>query len=258
MKTLKFTVGGACIFMAGVTFFSSCSKSNTGPVAQQKSYTISPYNSSSQISGTVNFTQVLNTDSVIVTVKLQGVAQDGYYPVYIRKGTSLEDGPVAFNLGNFNGDSTALTTEIPLSFSNLQTYDGCLNVYRSPFDTVTIKAQSELGTNSVFKSFNMYDPVNTTQINGQFRVYQRPAGSYLVIRIDTSVAQLGGVSHPARVYTAAGMRAFDLTNVDSVSGVSATPLPDQPFNTLSAYPGTVKVLLSQAVQDVTISQGQFK
>lgn len=258
MKTLREWLLAALMTGTPLFLLFSCNKSNVAPSPQQKVYTIRPYNSSSQISGTVTFTQVMNVDSVIVAVKLQGVSQDGYYPVYIRQGTSLEDGPVAFNLGNFNGDSTSLTTKIPMAFSSLSTYNGCLNVYRSPFDTVTIKAQSELGTNSVFKSFNMYDPINTAQINGQFRVYQRSTGSYLVVRLDTSVAQLGGVSHPARVYTSAGLRAFDLNNVDSVSGVSATSLPDQPYNTLSVYNGTIKVLFSDSIQDVPISQGQFK
>lgn len=258
MKTPKRWLYAALLSGASFTGLLSCNKSNTTPSPQQKQYTISPYNSSSQISGIVNFRQVLNTDSVIVTVKLQGVNQDGSYPVYIRQGTSLEGGPVAYDLGYVDGQSPTLTAEIPLAFSNILTYNGCLNVYRNPNDTVTIVAQSEIGTNNIFKSYNMYDPVNTSQINGQFRVYQRPAGSYLVIRIDTSVAHIGRISHPARVYTAAGMRAFDLNNVDSVSGVSATSLPDQPYNALSTYPGSIKVLLSQGVQDVTISQGQFK
>lgn len=258
MKTSR---NGLCmVFLAGVAMagFSSCNKSNTAPVPQQKQYTISPYNSSSQISGTVNFTQVLNADSVMVTVKLQGINQDGSYPVFIRQGTSLEDGAVAFNLGFVDGANPTLIREIPVSFSDISAYNGCLNVYRNPNDTVTIVAQSEIGINNVFKSYNMYNPANTSQINGQFRVYQRSQGSYLVIRIDTSAAHLGGVSHPARVYTAAGLRAFDLANVDSVSGVSVTTLQDQPFNTLSNYPGTIRVLLSQNFQDVTISQGSFK
>lgn len=258
MKTLKGWLYAAFIVPTALVGISSCSKSDTPPVPQQKQYTISPYNSTSQISGTVNFTQVLNVDSVIVTVKLQGVNQDGSYPVYIRQGTSLEDGPVAYNLGFVDGQNPTLTTEIPMVFSNLANYNGCLNVYRNPNDTVTIIAQSEIGENNVFKAYNMYNPGNTSQINGQFRVYQRSAGSYLVIRIDTSVAHVGGVSHPARVYTSTGDRAFDLNNVDSLSGVSATSLPDQPYSTLSAYPGSIKVLLSEAFQDVTISQGQFK
>jgi hypothetical protein len=258
MKTLKGWLYAAFIVPTALMGISSCSKSNTAPVPQQKQYTISPYNSTSQISGTVNFTQVLNADSIMVTVKLQGVSQDGSYPVYIRQGTSLQDGLVAYNLGFVDGANPTLTKEIPMVFSDLANYNGCLNVYRNPNDTVTIIAQSEIGANNVFKAYNMYNPVNTSQINGQFRVYQRPAGSYLVVRIDTSVAHIGGTSHPARVYTAAGDRAFDLTNVDSVSGVSATSLPDQPYNTLSTYPGSIKVLLSQAFQDVTLSQGQFK
>lgn len=258
MKTLKGWLYAAFITPITLAGISSCSKSNTAPVPQQKQYTISPYNSTSQISGTVNFTQVLNVDSIIVTIKLQGVNQDGSYPVYIRQGTSLEDGPLAYNLGFVDGANPTLTKEVPLAFSDLANYNGCLNVYRNPNDTVTIVAQSEIGENNIFKAYNMYNPVNTSQINGQFRVYQRSAGSYLVIRIDTSFAHMGGASHPARVYTAAGDRAFDLTNVDSVSGVSVTPLPDQPYNTLSTYPGSIKVLLSQAFQDVTISQGQFK
>lgn len=259
MKTTIGLLKAMAVTAVAVAGLAACQKDNGTPAPLHKQYTISPYNASgsNQISGTAKFTEVLNADSVQVAIQLQGVSQDGSYPVYIRQGTSIENGPVAYRLGFVDGRSPTLTAVIPLSFSNLIKYNGSIDIYRNPNDTVTIVAQSEIGANEVYKSYKMTNPLNGDQ-NGQFRVYQRTGGAYLVIQIDTSVAHTGGLSHPARVYKSDGTRDFDLTDVSAVTGVSATNLTDHSFDELTHYTGMIKVLLSADAQDVPISQGQFK
>ncbi|HEX5555619.1 MAG TPA: hypothetical protein VFX43_20420 [Chitinophagaceae bacterium] len=259
MKTTAGLLKGILITATALIGLSACQKNDSTQTPLKKQYTISPSNrpGSPQISGTVDFKEILNTDSVDVTIQLQGVSQDGSYPVYLRNGTSIENGAVAYNLGFVDGRNPTLTTSIPVSFSNLIKYNGCIDIYRNPNDTVTIVAQSEIGTNEVYKSYNMSSPLNNT-INGEFRIYKRPTGAYVVIRIDTSVAHTGGVSHPARVYKSDGTRDFDLSDVSATTGVSATNTPDHTFDELTHYDGMIKVLASKEVQDVTLSQGQFK
>gem|GEM_PF-6422637 len=243
------------VLLAGM-LLSACQKNDSHDNPLKIQYTIGPYQSS-KISGTVDFTEVLHTDSVQLTIQLTGVSQDGSYPVLLRKGTSIENGEVAFNLGFVDGRNPTLTKTIPLPFSQLIKYNGCLDIYRNPNDTVTIVAQSEIGANNIFKSYDMSNPI-TTQPNGQFRIYKRDAGAYIVVRIDSASAHLGGMPHPTRVYTAEGAREFELEDLSEVSGVSATLVTDHSFDDLTHSNYVIKVLQSEDLQDVVLSQGAVK
>jgi hypothetical protein len=257
MKTTMGLLKGMLIMAVVVTGFSACQKNDSTPTPLHKQYKITSYgDDSNPISGTAKFTEVLNADSVKVSIQLQGVSQDGSYPVYIRQGTSIENGPVAYNLGFVDGRNPTLNAVIPMSFSNLIKYNGSIDIYRNPNDTVTIVAQSEIGANEVYKAYKMADPQSGNQ-NGQFRVYQRNGGAYVVIRLDTALVALGDVPHPARVYKADGSRDFDLTDV-SPMGISTSNVTAHTYDELTHYTGMIKVLQSADVQDVTLSEGQFK
>jgi hypothetical protein len=260
MKTMHTLRAPLIAGLMALTVLSSCSKNDNGDTPLNKTYKITAYNSTSQISGTLSVREVLHTDSVWLTIQLQGTSTDGSYPVVVRQGTSIEDGPVAFDLGFVDGQNPSLTKEIPMSFSDFMKYNGCVDIYRNPNDLVTIVAQSEVGSNETYKAFDLVDPNqgNGKTINGQFRIYKRRNGAYLVVRVDTSASGMGtGTAHPARVYQSNGQRDFDLNPVADSSGVSATDITDHTFSELSSYSGTLKVLQSDQEQDVVISQGSF-
>lgn len=254
MKT-PIKLSALVVLLAG-TLLTACQKNDSNDNPLKIQYTIGPYQSS-KISGTVDFTEVLHTDSVQLTIQLTGVSQDGSYPVLLRKGTSIENGEVAFDLGFVDGRNPTLTKTINLPFSELIKYNGCLDIYRNPNDTVTIVAQSEIGANNTFKSYDMANPI-TSQLNGQFRIYKRDAGAYIVVRIDSATAHTGGVAHPTRVYTAEGAREFELEDLSHVSGVSATLVTDHTFDDLTHSSYLIKVLQSADLQDVVLSQGAIK
>lgn len=258
MKTTKILLRGAILFSIALLGLSSCSKDDTKPTPLHKQYTISPYDQSGPISGSVNFKEILNTDSVKVTIQLTGVSQDGSYPVYLRKGTSIENGPVAFDLGFVDGRNPTLDTTLPISFSNLIKFNGCLDIYRNPNDTVTIVAQSEIGSNEVFKSYILVSPnVSGNPQNGQLRIYKRTNGAYMVIRVDSS-AFLTTEAHPARVYKADGItKEFDLSDL-SPAGVSATPVTDHTYDDLTKTKRIVRIFQSLTALDVTISEGTIQ
>lgn len=245
----------ALLALAGL---SSCSKNDSDNTPLNKQYRITAFNATSQISGTLSVTEVLHTDSVLLMLQLQGTSPDGSYPVYVRQGTSIEDGPVAFDLGFVDGENSTLSKEINMSFSDFIKYNGCLDIYRNPNDLHTIVAQSEIGSNETYKAFDMMNPnLPNKPINGQFRIYKRGTGAYLVVKIDTATGDPGITAHPARIYKSDGSRDFDLNDVADSSGVSATNITDHTFDELSNYSGSVKVLKSQDMQDVVLSQGSF-
>lgn len=245
--------------LVALAALSSCSKNDSDNTPLNKTYKITAYNSTSQISGTLAVKEVLNTDSVWLTLQLQGTSSDGSYPVFVRQGTSIENGPVAYDLGFVDGQNPILAKEIPMSFSDFIKYNGCIDIYRNPNDLATIVAQAEVGANETYKAFDMVSPnLPNNPINGQFRIYKRSTGAYLVIKVDTSATGMGlGMSHPARVYKSDGTRDFDLSDVSDSSGVSATTITDHSFDALSSYSGSIKVLQSGQVQDFIISQGTF-
>lgn len=261
MKTSSTLMNG--LLIAGIALFSlsACQKNDSSPNPRTKTYTIQTY-PGFDVKGTATFTEILNTDSVKLDVKLQGssVTNVSLFPVLIREGTSLENGPLKFEIGNLDGSVGTLEKDLNISFSDLLNFDGSLDVYRNTTDTNSVIAQGEIGANEVFTSYNMYDPLNTTQMNGQFRIYKRSTGAYLVVGLDTSLLNTNDVidSHPARVYKADGTRDFDLSDVSGTSGISSTNITDHTYDDLIHYDGSIKVLLSQDIQDVTISQGQFK
>ncbi len=251
---MRKTIHLTSVILLALLGLASCSKDDHD-APRQKSYTIGSYGQS-QITGTASFREVPGADSVQLTIQLQGVSQDGSYPVLVRKGTSIENGEEAYDLGFVDGRSPTLTTSLPMSFSALLQYDGCIDIYRNPNDLQTIVAQSEIGTNETFKSFNLKNPL-TSELNGQFRVYKRGAGSYLVVRLDSSLAD-SVASHPARLYKADGTRDLELNDVSSSTHVSATQLSDRSFDQLIHYDGLLKVLLAENAEDIAIAQGSFK
>ena len=258
MKTSGVLLKGALTAVIALFSLSACQKNDSSTTPRVKTYNIVGY-PGYNVSGTATFKEVLNTDSVMLTVNLQGsdVTNVSLFPLYIREGTSLEKGPVKFKLGNLDGSVGSLQKELNLSFSDLLNLNGSLDIYRNTTDTNQVIAQGEIGANEIFKSFNMYSPLDANKINGQFRVYKRATGAYIVIGIDTAVAKIGGMSHPARVYKSDGTRDFDLSDVSATTGVSSTSVTDHTFDDLIHYTGMIKVLESQDMQDVTISQGKF-
>lgn len=260
MKTSQTLLKGALAAIIMLSGLYACNKNSSNPTPRTKSYNIQTY-PGFDVSGTVTFTEVLNTDSVKVDVKLTGKDVTGValFPIYIRQGTSLENGPVKFNLGNLDGNIKELQNEVNISFSDLIAYNGSLDVYRNTTDTNKVIAQGEIGANEVFRSYTMTNPNVTGDVsNGQLRIYKRATGAYIVVNVDTS-SFIGTEAHPARVYQADGItKEFDLTDLSADNGVSATEVSDHTYDDLTKTKRVVKVFESVASLDVTISQGTIQ
>lgn len=259
MKLPKLLTG---ILLLGTFFFtlSSCSDDDGAkPVPREQSYKVTAYGSN-EISGTANFKEVLNTDSVQVTIKLQGkdINNLSALPVKIRQGTSIESGEVLFDLGSYNGAEKELVKTIKLSYDDLVKLNASIGVYNP--NNSDILAQAEIGSNSTYESYTMTNPT-TNEMNGQFRIYKREKGSYVVIHIGLEglATACEGVDHPAKVLDADGIPDTDivLNPVADSNGVSATHLSEQAYEDLTKYNGSINVYCSESLLVKTISQGNF-
>ncbi len=246
--------------MAVLAFtFASCNKNDTKPNPRTQKYQVTAFGNL-DVKGTAMFKEVIDADSVIVTLKLQGkdMSATSSLPVKIRKGTSLEKGEALVDLGSYDGSQMEMVKEVNLSFDQLKKENISLSVYKS--DNSTIVAQAELGANATFKSYDMKD--DKGEINGQFRVYKRDSGSYLVIKLvqDKINEVCQGNDHPVSVVDADGFEDADFA-LDSVShedGISANLLTNYSYKDIQNYGGGIKVYCSKEHDKKVISEGKFK
>lgn len=258
----KFLAG--LFLLATVAFtFTSCSNDdeNAKPIPQKVSYDITAFGAS-QISGTAVFEEILNTDSTIVTITLNGdlINQTTNLPIAIHEGTSIENGDVKFDLGIYNGAQSSLIIRLPIAFGDLANFNGSITVSSAG----KILAQAEIGINADYKTIKMVNPENTGEQNGQARIYKRGTGSLLVIQLLTeSLASqpdaCKGVDHPAAILDADGLTddSFTLTPVADSNGVSITELPNKAYKDFTKYNGSISVVCSETQQQKEISKGTF-
>ena len=262
MKSPTRLLSGLLLLTVAVFSLTSCGDDDSAPVPRKTTYNFVAYDNGSgnDITGKALFTEIINTDSVEVTVTLKGKNINDLVtlPVKILEGTSLEGGDVLFDLGKYSGSKQQLTKAIKLSYDALTDLNGSMAVYSDEGD---ILSQAELGINTEFESNTMTNPLDGDKKNGQIRVYKRKTGSYVVIQVDLSgvATACKGVDHPARVYKADGTQDtdFQLNAVADSSGISATALTDKDYNDLKNYDGFVKILCSEGALDVALSQGSF-
>lgn len=244
-----------------ISFFA-CQKNDSKPTPRVEKYSISAF-PGYNISGSATFKEILNSDSVMLTIRLQGkdVTNLTSFPVFIREGTSLENGKVKFEIGNYDGSKSSLEKDIPVSYDDLTGMNASISIYRNQSDLKTVIGQGELGSNKFYQPYTLYNPINLSMVQGQFRVYKRSAGTYLVIK--TNLEDLDslciGHPHPAGVFKADGYpdTNFDLNPVADSSGISSTSLPNHSFDEMIHYDGSIKVVCSETVQ-VPLAQGKFK
>lgn len=250
---------GILLLATALFTLSSCGNNDDAtPVPRKDTYQFTAFGNHN-ITGTAVFTEILNTDSTQVTVTLKGneINDLSSLPVKIRQGTSIEDGEILYDLGNYNGSTTQLTKAVKLSYDKLADLNASIGVYNP--NNGDILSQAEIGSNSTYKSFTMKNPAGTT--NGQFRIYKRGTGSYIVIKVNLSglADACKGQEHPVTVLGSDGLpdSAFTLNAVADSNGVSATTLSDHDYDEMTKYKGSLTVSCSEAALITIISQGSF-
>ncbi|MEN7549356.1 CHRD domain-containing protein [Rapidithrix thailandica] len=108
----------------------------------------------SGVSGTATFAK-RNDGYTIITVELTGTSGGASHPMHIHDNDAATTGPIAVSLTNVNGDtgkSITLVTEkddaTDITYDQLITYNGYINVHLSASQLSTIVAQGDIGSNA--------------------------------------------------------------------------------------------------------------
>ena len=107
----------------------------------------------SGVSGTATFAE-RNDGTTLVTLRVTGTPADGNHPAHIHYNSAAEGGAIAISLTNVNGATgisktsvMVLDNNLPITYEELTTFDGYINVHLSPTDLATIVAQGDIGAN---------------------------------------------------------------------------------------------------------------
>lgn len=105
------------------------------------------------ISGTVEFAERSN-GTTLATISLSGTPAGGEHPAHIHENDAATGGGILFSFNPVNGDTGISKTQIaqldddsPVSYTDLLTIDGYINVHLSAAELSTIVAQGNIGIN---------------------------------------------------------------------------------------------------------------
>ena len=104
----------------------------------------------SGISGAVTFSERINGNTLVV-ISLTGDASDSNRPTHIHTGSTVNPGGIAIHLTNVkNGSSKTNITEFndgtPVTYDELLSYAGYVNVHNAEGDLATLVAQGNIGS----------------------------------------------------------------------------------------------------------------
>lgn len=106
------------------------------------------------VSGTVTFSERIN-DETLIMIQLTGTTDGDSHPTHIHLNSAAEGGDIAITLTSVNGTSgmsktnvTSLNDMTDITYSDLVTFDGYINVHQSAEDLATLVAQGDIGANA--------------------------------------------------------------------------------------------------------------
>jgi len=184
------------------------------------------------ISGDVTFTE-LSDGSIEATIALTGTPDGGMHPAHIHANTAAEGGDIIVSFNDVDGTTGMSTTIITslddgaaLTYEELLTIDGYVNVHLSADELGTIVAQGDIGQNELTGTTKVYnlDEKDVDGISGTVTFSERINGEALAeIALMNTIAD---ATHPAHIHnnTAAegGGIAVSFNPVDGTTGMSAT------------------------------------
>ncbi len=106
------------------------------------------------ISGTATFSERMS-GKTLVTLVLEGTPEGGEHPAHIHANSAETGGGIVISLEAVDGTTGISTTEVEtlddetaITYQELLTFDGHINVHLSPDDLATIVAQGNIGVNA--------------------------------------------------------------------------------------------------------------
>ncbi|WP_422005735.1 CHRD domain-containing protein [Roseivirga pacifica] len=223
------------------------------------------------ISGTATFTKRMNGET-LVTVMLENDPSDSDRPMHIHMNTAAEGGGIAVTLNSVMAGWSKTNVAMldaggDITYDELITYDGYINVHASADDLATLVAQGDIGQNKLTGESKAYTlgEKDVTGINGTFTVYERMNGESLgIVALNGTIT---GGSHPGHIHMNAAIEtggiAFTFNPVDGATGKSVNNiamLDDGTaitYDELLNYNGYVNIHNSTADLGTLIAQGDI-
>ncbi|WP_422356528.1 hypothetical protein [Roseivirga pacifica] len=223
------------------------------------------------ISGTATFTKRMNGET-LVTVMLENDPSDSDRPMHIHMNTAAEGGGIAVTLNSVMAGWSKTNVAMldaggDITYDELITYDGYINVHASADDLATLVAQGDIGQNKLTGESKAYTlgEKDVTGINGTFTVYERMNGESLgIVALNGTIT---GGSHPGHIHMNAAIEtggiAFTFNPVDGATGKSVNNiamLDDGTaitYDELLNYNGYVNIHNSTADLGTIIAQGDI-
>ena len=256
-----------------LVYLSSCDDDPDPQLTgDSKTYDLGPVSNQS-ISGTVTFAE-RDDERVVITIQLSGTTSGGLHPAHIHANTAAETGDIVLDLTDVDGATGKSETVVntlndgtPLTYDDLLTFDGYLNVHESSSSLGTLLAQGDIGQNELTGDSEEYSlgPVSDPGISGTATFAKRANGETLVtVSLDGTGA---GNVHPSHIHANSAAQGggivIDLNDVDGTTGESRTNINQRNDGTAITYDellnfnGYLNVHLSSAVLGTLIAQGDI-
>ena len=229
--------------------------------------------SNNAVSGTATFAKRANGET-LVTLALIGTTADGNHPAHIHANTAAQGGGIMIDLMNVTGATgksqtnvTKLNSGTAITYDELLTYNGYINVHLSPTSLSTLIAQGDIGQNELTGTNKVYTlaQLNASGVSGTVTFAERKSGFTLI-----SVSLTGttpGATHPSHIHAnnaaTGGPIVLDFTSINGTTGKSVTHVTQLKSGTpityaqLIAYNGYVNVHLSPTSLSTLIAQGNI-
>jgi len=213
--------------------FTSCNNDGDNTLISGPSRTFQLNSvSNPDISGTARF--VSNDDgSVTIELRLLGTSVGEIHPAHVHYNSAIEGGGVAISLNPVDGSTgessttiTQLDDNTPITYQELVTFDGHVNVHLSSANLGVLVAQGDIGENELTGQEITY-PLNevASGISGNAIFSERVSGETLVaITLNGTAAGTIHTTHihDGSVATSPGAVAITLNTVNGASGISLT------------------------------------
>lgn len=225
------------------------------------------------ISGTILFEKSVGGFTV-ATINLDGTPDGGSHPAHIHANTAAEGGGILVSFNPVDGTTGTSRTIIrnndagqPITYEEIISMDGYVNVHLSANDLGTIVAQGDIGSNELTENFKEY-PLNELAvpgISGSIIFKERLSGFTLAsIQLDNTPE--GGM-HPAHIHANSAAEGggiiVSFNPVDGTSGTSETTIRELDNGQALTYDqildldGYVNVHLSMDQLSTIVAQGDI-
>lgn len=214
--------------------------------------------------------------AISVVLIMNDVSAGNSHPAHIHANTAAEGGDIVISLTPITGDDDSSTTIVTqtddgdaISYQELLSFDGHINVHQSADNMGTLVAQGDIGSNELTGEAEFYKLLPVNNANGDspdstiVSFKERANGETLV---EMTYYGSTDVAHPAHIHsgTAAmgGPIAISLNDIDlngkSVTNVSQTDAgASVTYGDLINYDGFINVHQSSDNLGTLLSQGDI-